>query len=57
MVDVAIISYAQTPQVRDAGAQNDIELVMNVVNRALDSAGMNNQEIDFVCSGSCDCIL
>lgn len=54
MVDVAIISYAQTPQVRDAGAQNDIELVLDVVNRALDGAGITNQDVDFVCSGSCD---
>lgn len=54
MRDIAIISYAQTPQVRDAGAQNDIELVMSVTSKAMDSVGMTIDDIDFICSGSCD---
>ena len=54
MRDVAIISYAQTPQVRDAGAQNDIELVMGVTRTALENAQLTIDDIDFVCSGSCD---
>lgn len=54
MRDVAIISFAQTPQVRDAGAQNDIELVMDVTSRAMKSASMTIDDIDFICSGSCD---
>ncbi len=54
MRDVAIISYVQTPQVRDAGARNDIELVMDVTSRAMKEAGMKIGDIDFVCSGSCD---
>ncbi len=54
MRDVAIISYSQTPQVRDAGAQNDIELVMDVTSKAMKQVGMTIDEIDFVCSGSCD---
>lgn len=54
MRDIAIISYAQTPQKRDAGAQNDIELVMDVTRRAMDAVDMTIDDIDFVCSGSCD---
>ena len=54
MRDVAIISYAQTPMKRDAGAQNDIELVMNVTRKAMDAVGYKIADIDFVCSGSCD---
>lgn len=54
MRDIAIISYAQTPQVRDAGAQNDIELVMDVTRRAMDAVDMTIDDIDFICSGSCD---
>ncbi len=54
MRDVAIISYAQTPQLRDAGAKNDIELVMDVTTRAMADAGVTIDDIDFVCSGSCD---
>ncbi|CAA0119049.1 Uncharacterised protein [BD1-7 clade bacterium] len=54
MRDVAIISFAQTQQVRDAGAQNDIELVMDVTSRAMKAADMTIDDIDFICSGSCD---
>lgn len=54
MRDVAIISYAQTPQLRDAGAQNDIELVMDVTTSAMKQAGLTIDDIDFICSGSCD---
>ncbi len=54
MRDIAIISYAQTPQLRDAGAQNDIELVMSVTTDAMKQANMTIDDIDFICSGSCD---
>lgn len=54
MRDIAIISYAQTPQVRDAGAQNDIELVMDVAHQAMGDVGFTIDDIDFICSGSCD---
>ena len=54
MREVAVISYAQTPKVRDAGAKNDVELVMEVVHGALGNVGMSNKDIDFTCSGSCD---
>lgn len=54
MRDIAIIAYAQTPQLRDAGAKNDIELVMDVTSRAMKQVDMTIDDIDFVCSGSCD---
>lgn len=54
MREVAIIAYAQTPQVRDAGAKNDIELVMDVTTRAMQQVDMTIDDIDFICSGSCD---
>ena len=54
MRDVAIISYAQTKQERDLGAVNDIEMVMDVTTRAMGDAGLTIDDIDFVCSGSCD---
>lgn len=54
MREVAVISFAQTPKVRDAGAQNDVELVMNVVSGALGQVGLTIKDIDFTCSGSCD---
>ena len=54
MRDVAIVSFAQTPMKRDAGAQNDIELVMDVTHQAMDKIGYTIKDIDFICSGSCD---
>lgn len=54
MREVAVISYDFTPHVRDAGAQNDVELVMECVSGVLDKIGLQRKDIDFTCSGSCD---
>jgi len=54
MREVAIIAYAQTPLVRDCGAKNDVELVMEVVHAVKNQVGFTNKDIDFFCSGSCD---
>ena len=55
MRDVAVVSWAQSPTVRDAGARNEVELIMPVVQQALADAGLSSvQEVDFTCSGSCD---
>ena len=55
MRDVAIVSFAQTDCVRNAGAQNEVELIMPVVKQALADAGLTDaHDVDFVCSGSCD---
>lgn len=54
MRDVAIISYAQTPAMRDAGDANEVELILPVITEAKEKAGLSKDEIDFTCSGSCD---
>ncbi|MEP5766462.1 MAG: lipid-transfer protein [Halieaceae bacterium] len=55
MKDIAIISFAQSDCVRDAGAKNEVELIMPVIQQALSAVGMkNSQDVDFTCSGSCD---
>ncbi len=54
MKEVAIISYAQAPIERDAGAKNEVELIFPAITRAKDKAGITKEEIDFTCSGSCD---
>lgn len=55
MRDVAIVSYIQSDCVRDAGALNEVELIMPVVKAALAGAGLDSvQDVDFTCSGSCD---
>ena len=51
MREVAVIAYAQTPMTRDAGAQNEVELIMQVVHQALDEVKLNQTDIDFTCSG------
>ena len=50
MREVAIISYAQTPMVRDAGALNDVELVMEATSKALKQVDMTIKDIDFTCT-------
>ncbi len=54
MREVAVISYAQSPIERDAGAKNEVELILPVITEAREKAGLDKEEIDFVCSGSCD---
>lgn len=55
MRDVAVVSFAQSDCVRNAGAKNEVELIMPVVREALDQAGLDSvQDVDFTCSGSCD---
>ena len=52
---IAIASFAQTDCMRDAGAHNEVELIMPVVGDALGQLGLKNaQDVDFTCSGSCD---
>lgn len=53
MRDVAVIGYAraQMPCARDL---NEVEILMPVLGQALADAGLAREEIDFICSGSCD---
>jgi acetyl-CoA acetyltransferase len=53
--DIAVVSFVQSDCVRDAGAANEVELIMPVVQQALAKAGLDSvQQVDFTCSGSCD---
>ncbi|QFU75813.1 lipid-transfer protein [Halioglobus maricola] len=55
MTDIAIVAYQQSDCVSDAGATNEVELIMPVLQRTFAQAGLTNaQDVDFVCSGSCD---
>ncbi|MGI9286429.1 MAG: thiolase domain-containing protein [Pseudomonadales bacterium] len=54
MREVAVISYAQTPMLRDAGRANEVELLLPVINQVRDRVGVHQADIDFTCSGSCD---
>lgn len=55
MKQIAIVAYQQSDCVADAGAANEVEIIMPVLRRTFAQAGLNNaQDVDFVCSGSCD---
>ena len=54
MRDVALVSFAQTRFVPREVARDEVELVREVVQRALASAGLDRRDIGFFCSGSCD---
>lgn len=54
VAEVAVVAYAQTPMYRDAGARNEVELLMDVVSRVKADLGIETRDIDFTCSGSCD---
>ena len=55
MRDIAIVSYVQSDCVANAGAANEVELIMPVVQAVLAQAGLARvQDVDFTCSGSCD---
>ncbi|MCX2976131.1 lipid-transfer protein [Candidatus Marimicrobium litorale] len=55
MKDIAIVGYQQSDCVSDAGSLNEVELIIPVLGRIFEQVGITNaQDVDFVCSGSCD---
>ena len=55
MREIAIVAYSQSDCVRKAGAANEVELIMPQLRAVFDQVGLGNaQDVDFVCSGSCD---
>lgn len=55
MTDIAIVAYHQSKAVSDVGACNEVELIMPVLTEVYRQLGIANaQDVDFVCSGSCD---
>ncbi len=54
MKDIYILGYAQNQILSDAGAANEVELIMPVVHEVFKQTGLNQDNIDFTCSGSCD---
>ncbi len=56
MRDVAIVSFAQMPNVRAERRRNEVEMLMPVVAAAVASSGIARERIGFTCSGSSDYI-
>ena len=54
MKKVAVGGYAQHPILQNAGALNEVELIMPVVHQLFADLGIYQDDIDFTCSGSCD---
>ena len=54
MIDVAIVSVAQSDHRRAVPELNEVEMVQPVVQAALEGVGATISDIDFTCSGSSD---
>jgi acetyl-CoA acetyltransferase len=55
MREIAVVAYSQSPCVADAGATNEVELIMPQLQAVYSQLGLASaQDVDFVCSGSCD---
>jgi acetyl-CoA acetyltransferase len=54
MRDVAVVSFAQTKNVRRENRRNEVEMLIPVVQEAIENGGVPKEEIGFYCSGSTD---
>jgi acetyl-CoA acetyltransferase len=55
MRDVAVVSFAQTRQVRRTdGTTNGVEMLVPIITEALRATGLSKHDIGFWCSGSSD---
>ncbi len=54
MVDVAIVSFAQSPSVRSDDQRNEIEILVPVITEVLGAVGLTTQDMGFTVSGSAD---
>jgi len=54
MRDVAIVAFAQTTHERRVEGRNEVEMLMPVLHRVKEAAGLDQRGIDFTCSGSTD---
>ncbi len=54
MREVAVISFAQAPNLRRHAGHNEVEMLSPVVREAVGRSGIPKDEIGFTCSGSSD---
>ncbi len=57
MRDVAVVSFAQLPNVRSEDRRNEVEMLMPVISEAIEGSGIPRKEIGFTVSGSCDYLV
>jgi acetyl-CoA acetyltransferase len=54
MREIAVVSFAQSASVRAEETRNEVEILMPVVQSAIEQSGIGRKEIGFTMSGSCD---
>jgi acetyl-CoA acetyltransferase len=54
---VAVVSFAQAPNVRRDTAHNEVELLMPVIAEVLGGVGITKDDLGFICSGSTDYLI
>ncbi|HLX87470.1 MAG TPA: thiolase domain-containing protein [Acidimicrobiales bacterium] len=54
---VAVVSFAQSPQVRREDHHNEVEMLMPVVQEVFANIGVTKDDMGFVCSGSSDYLV
>jgi acetyl-CoA acetyltransferase len=54
---VAVVSFAQSPQVRREAHRNEVEMLMPVVEEVFAAIGVTKNDMGFVCSGSSDYLV
>jgi len=54
MRDVAVVSFSQTKNVRRENRRNEVEMLIPVIQEAVEKGGVPKEEIGFYCSGSSD---
>ncbi|MCH8950452.1 MAG: lipid-transfer protein, partial [Chloroflexi bacterium] len=57
MREVAVVSFAQSPSVRSASGRNEVEILMPVLQDAIERSGIAHDEIGFTVSGSSDYLI
>ena len=56
-VPVAVVSFAQAPNVRRVGDRNEVEMLMPVVAEVFGNIGITKDDVGFICSGSTDYLI
>jgi len=54
---VAVVSFAQSPQIRREDHRNEVEMLMPVVGEVFSNIGVTKDDMGFICSGSADYLV
>lgn len=54
---VAVVSFAQSDSLRREEHRNDVEMLQPVIEDVFARVGLTKDDMDFVCSGSCDYLV